>query len=314
MYHSPSLGLSCVAITLKSQQGPPQPPLPERTSSLSARRRRGNVICLFCLDTTCFLWPSAQMWKASAPPWFYSRLSSHRSSSLGKPGKHVVSFGLGFTERRRRKSTSQATVLKGWSRRGCRTAPRRVHFTFVHITPTAVTSRCFVVKSKDASLWTSTRRQREEKTSHRTRLGAGTAYHLRDNLRSHPCCDRELTSRMEMRFRRASRLSLKWEPCFPGGGPRACLFLVTHLWKITCSSMRTGVNQTFNKYNRQGYSAAGSPAVPEYKLGFRVRAAPPPPLRWPLQVSTTGRLHELQLKWVAGDFRVILREICWGEV
>lgn len=29
---------------------------------------------------------------------------------------------------------------------------------------------------------------------------AGTAYHLRDNLRSHPCCDCELTSRMEMRF------------------------------------------------------------------------------------------------------------------
>lgn len=113
---------------------------------------------------------------------------------------------------------------------------------------------------------------------------AGTAYHLRDNLRSHPCCDRELTSRMEMRFWRASRLSLKWESCFPGGGPRACLFLVTHPWKITCSSMRTGVNRTFNKYNRQGYSAAGSPAVREYKLGFSPSCSSSTP-----EVITTGK-------------------------
>lgn len=164
--------------------------------------------------------------KLHAPPphththRFYSRPSSHGSSSLGKPGKHVVSFGLGFTERRRRKSTSQATVLKGRSRRGRRTAPRRVQFTFLHITPTAVTSRCFVLKSKDASLRTSTRVR---------------------------------------------------ESCF--------LFLVTHLWKITRSSMRTGVNRTFNECNRQGYSAVGSPAVRDYKLGFRVLAAPPPHLR-----------------------------------
>lgn len=80
-------------------------------------------------------------------------------------------------------------------------------------------------------------------------------------------------------------------------------------WKITCSSMRTGVNRTFNKYNRQGYSAAGSPAVREYKLGFSPSCSSSTP-----EVTTTGRLHELQLKWVAGVFGVILREICWGEV
>lgn len=141
----------CGHYTQVTAGTPPAPPPRAYQLALSEEtERKCDLFVLFGHDL--FFVTVRTNVKSFSPPWFYSRLSSHRSSSLGKPGKHVVSFGLGFTERRRRKSTSQATVLKGWSRRGRRTAPRRVHFTFVHITPTAVTSRCFVVKSKDASL------------------------------------------------------------------------------------------------------------------------------------------------------------------
>lgn len=99
---------------LHYSRDPPSPPL------------RGEEMWSVCSVWTRLLFCDRphKCEKLQPPPWFYSRLSSHRSSSLGKPGKHVVSFGLGFTERRRRKSTSQR-VEQTWTL-------RRVHFTFVH--------------------------------------------------------------------------------------------------------------------------------------------------------------------------------------
>lgn len=50
MYHSPSLGLSCVAITLKSQQGPPPPPRAYQLALSEETERKCDLFVLFGHD------------------------------------------------------------------------------------------------------------------------------------------------------------------------------------------------------------------------------------------------------------------------